>query len=109
MLSRMCGLPGRTIGSRATAGAVASFAYERRAALVDTNVARVLRRAFHPRTAGTTRLWETAEGLLPRRGRDAWTFNQAVMELGAVVCTARVRHCERCPVRPVCATGRRTQ
>lgn len=94
---------------RYTAGAVASFAYERRAALVDTNVARVLRRAFHPRTAGTTRLWETAEGLLPRRGRDAWTFNQAVMELGAVVCTARVRHCGRCPVRPVCATGRRTQ
>ena len=93
---------------RYTAGAVASFAYERRTAAVDTNVARVLRRAFHPRRANEARLWETAEALLPRRGRDAWTFNQAIMELGALVCTARVRKCGECPVRTACATGRRT-
>jgi A/G-specific adenine glycosylase len=94
-----------------TAGAVASFAYERRAALVDTNVARVLRRVFAPhlpaRTPATARpLWQLAEALLPRTGRDAWTHNQALMELGALVCTARVARCGRCPVRGVCGTYR---
>jgi A/G-specific adenine glycosylase len=92
-----------------TAGAVASFAYERRAALVDTNVARVLRRVFAPqlpaRTPASAKpLWEIAEQLLPRSGRHAWTHNQALMELGALVCTARVAHCGRCPVRTVCGT-----
>jgi A/G-specific adenine glycosylase len=92
-----------------TAGAVASFAYERRAPLVDTNVARVLRRVFAPRLdprsgAGARALWAMAEALLPRTGRAAYTHNQALMELGALVCTARVRHCARCPVRGVCAT-----
>ena len=90
-----------------TAGAVASFAYERRAALVDTNVARVLRRVFAPRvdaktTAGQQRLWEIAESILPRTGALTWTHNQALMELGALVCTARVAHCDRCPVQSVC-------
>jgi A/G-specific adenine glycosylase len=95
---------------RYTAGAVASFAYERRTPAVDTNVARVLRRAFHPRLevqGGERRLWETAERLLPRRGPAAWAFNQAIMELGALVCTARVARCNGCPVRRACATGRR--
>jgi A/G-specific adenine glycosylase len=95
-----------------TAGAVASFAYERRAALVDTNVARVLLRVFapglDPRTAqGRRTAWAIAEATLPRNGRVAHTHNQAVMELGAVICTARVRHCSRCPVRSVCGTYRR--
>jgi A/G-specific adenine glycosylase len=94
---------------RYTAGAVASFAFERRAAAVDTNVARVIRRAFHPRTRTEKRIWETAEALLPRRGRDAWTFNQAIMELGALVCTARVARCGECPVSGVCrSNGRRS-
>ncbi len=92
---------------RYTAGAVASFAFERRTAAVDTNVARVIRRAFHPRTWRQERLWQTAELLLPRRGKDAWTFNQAIMELGALVCTARVARCGECPVRTECRTGRR--
>jgi A/G-specific adenine glycosylase len=90
---------------RYTAGAVASFAFERRAAAVDTNVARVIRRAFHPRTRTEKRIWETAEALLPRRGRDAWTFNQAIMELGALVCTARVARCGECPVSGVCRSS----
>lgn len=97
---------------RYTAGAVASFAFERPAAAVDTNVARVLRRAFHPRAAGARgdrRLWATAERLVPRRrGPAAWAFNQGIMELGAVVCTARVARCGECPVRTVCATGSRS-
>jgi len=95
---------------RYTAGAVASFAYERRTPAVDTNVARVLRRAFHPRLparARERRLWDTAERLLPRRGSTAWTFNQAIMELGALICTARIARCGACPVRQSCATGRR--
>ncbi len=95
-----------------TAGAVASFAFERRAALIDTNVERVLRRVFAPRlTPKAPRthrlLWALAEELLPRTGAATWTHNQALMELGALVCTARVAHCERCPVRASCETGRR--
>ncbi|HLA89050.1 MAG TPA: A/G-specific adenine glycosylase, partial [Gemmatimonadaceae bacterium] len=86
-----------------TAGAIASFAYERRAATVDTNVARVLARAFAPRlnpkrARDLKRLWELAESVLPRTGKAAWAHNQALMELGALVCTARVKHCGRCPV-----------
>ena len=93
-----------------TAGAVASFAYERRAALVDTNVARVLKRAFAPRadvktTKGSQAVWEIAESLLPKTGRTTWTHNQALMELGALVCTARIANCGLCPVRSVCKTG----
>ena len=92
-----------------TAGAVASFAYERRAPLVDTNVARVLHRAFLPTvdpksTVGQRAGWSIATQLLPRTGRAAWVHNQALMELGALVCTARVRHCDRCPVSRLCST-----
>jgi A/G-specific adenine glycosylase len=93
---------------RYTAGAVACFAYERGSPAVDTNVARVLRRAFHPRLSGHhPRLWDTAARLVPRRGARAWAFNQGIMELGALVCTARESRCGMCPVRPVCKTGRR--
>ncbi|HEX5071887.1 MAG TPA: hypothetical protein VFW03_01705 [Gemmatimonadaceae bacterium] len=92
-----------------TAGAVASFAYERRAALVDTNVARVLQRAFIPSvdpksSRGQRAIWAMAEQLLPRTGRHTWVHNQALMELGAMICTARVRHCGRCPVGRLCET-----
>lgn len=93
-----------------TAGAVASFAYERRAALVDTNVARVLKRVFAPRvdvksSGGQRVVWEIAEAILPRTGQATWTHNQALMELGALICTARVAQCDRCPVRGVCASA----
>jgi A/G-specific adenine glycosylase len=90
-----------------TAGAVASFAYERRAALVDTNVARVLTRVFapglDPRTPhGRRTAWAIAEATLPRSGTVAYAHNQALIELGALICTARVAHCTACPVRSVC-------
>jgi A/G-specific adenine glycosylase len=88
---------------------VASFAYERRAALVDTNVARVLIRVFAPGVDPRTNhklAWQLAAATLPRTGRTAYTHNQALMELGALICTARVRHCTRCPVRTICATER---
>lgn len=93
-----------------TAAAVASFAYERRAAPIDTNVARVLQRAFTARHASPTarsrrELEEIAEALLPRSGKAAWIHNQALMELGALVCTARVAHCSVCPLNSVCASA----
>lgn len=93
-----------------TAGAVSSFAFERRSALVDTNVARVLKRVFAPvvdvkSPKGQRVVWAIAESILPRTGRATWTHNQALMELGALVCTARVAHCQRCPVRSLCRSA----
>lgn len=93
-----------------TAGAVSTFAFERRAALVDTNVARVLARVFAPRLnpkrpRDLTVLWQIAEASLPRTGKATWTHNQALMELGALVCTARVKRCGDCPVRGVCRSA----
>ena len=93
-----------------TAGAVACFAFERRTPAVDTNVARVIRRAFHPRRPKDPNdkvVWATAAALLPRTGKSAWAFNQGIMELGALVCTARVARCGLCPVASVCKTGRK--
>ena len=92
-----------------TAGAVSSFAYERRAELVDTNVARVIKRVFAPDAdlksgRGQKRIWSIARTLLPRTGSTTWTHNQALMELGALVCTARVARCAECPVRSVCGS-----
>jgi len=83
-----------------TAGAVAAFAFERPVPAVDTNVARVLRRVFGCRTAKDART--TAQQLQPRRGKSAWRFNQAVMELGALVCTARAPRCGECPMSKLC-------
>lgn len=96
-----------------TAGAIACFAYERREAAVDTNVARVLTRVFRrkaKRKAGrgkskTRILWSLARALLPRSGRRAWEFNQGLMDLGATICVAREPRCSICPVRPACRTG----
>ena len=93
-----------------TAGAVAAFAHERPVPAVDTNVARVLERVIlgmgggRGRTAARARRVQTlAAALQPRAGRSAWTFNQALMELGALVCTARAPRCAACPVATLCA------
>lgn len=95
-----------------TAGAVSTFAFERRAALVDTNVARVLARVFAPhlnpkRPRDLTVLWQIAEASLPRTGKATWTHNQALMELGALICTARVKRCSSCPVAGDCRSEER--
>jgi len=95
-------LPG--IG-RYTAGAVASFAYEKSVPAVDTNVARVIRRAFV--SGNEKRVWAMAGALVPKDGKRAWRFNQAIMELGALICIARKPKCPECPVRTSCRTGRR--
>ena len=96
-----------------TAGAVAAFAYERPVAAVDTNVARVIRRVFFGEwgvgsgTIGEKKAWELAGQIVPKNGKRAWKFNQAMMELGALVCRARTPLCRECPVRQECRTGRR--
>jgi A/G-specific adenine glycosylase len=96
---------------RYTAGAVASFAYERPVPAVDTNVGRVLRRVFWGRTTGNGQresdVWHLAAALVPKDGKRAWKFNQAIMELGALVCVARKPRCRQCPVQRLCRTGKK--
>jgi len=97
-------LPG--IG-RYTAGAVLSFAYGLDAAVLDTNVRRVLGRVFLgprrlARVRGEKTLWDLAEALVPR-GR-AYDFNQALMDFGATWCTPRKPRCPPCPMKSFCAT-----
>jgi A/G-specific adenine glycosylase len=91
-------LPG--IG-RYTAAAIASIAFDQPVAVVDGNVERVLQRAAGKRLAGEE-LWEAATHLLDRKRPG--DFNQAMMELGAVVCTPRAPGCLTCPVVELCAT-----
>jgi A/G-specific adenine glycosylase len=89
---------------RYTAGAIAAFAYDEPAALVDANIARVLARVFAVREAidgpGLARVWEAAEALQPRRGGRA--FNAGLMEIGALICTPRAPRCGECPVAEFC-------
>jgi A/G-specific adenine glycosylase len=81
-----------------TAAAVASFAWDRQVAAIDTNVRRVLARREGPR--GSAALRQRLAELLPP-GRAA-AFNQAMMELGATVCRPRAPRCEACPVASGC-------
>ncbi len=88
-----------------TAGAVLSFAFGQRAAILDTNVARVLFRVFVGRgdaKAHATRrhLWNISRIVLPRV--HVYDFNQALMDFGATMCTARKPRCVECPMRRFC-------
>ena len=90
-----------------TAGAVMSFAFGKRAAILDTNVARVLSRVFvgrerDKRHAGEKHLWTLSRAVLPHR--HVYDFNQALMDFGAMVCTARTPQCEPCPLQSNCRT-----
>jgi A/G-specific adenine glycosylase len=89
-----------------TAGAIRSFAFRERAAILDTNVARVLFRVFLGRgalKAHATRkeLWRISAVLVPRAR--AFDFNQAIMDFGAMMCTARKPKCLVCPLTSLCA------
>lgn len=90
-----------------TAAAVAVFAYGRRHAVLDTNVRRVLGRLVGGRQypAASTSVAETrlAESLLPAAPPVAARWSIALMELGALVCTAARPQCEKCPVAGDCA------
>ena len=95
-------LPG--IG-RYTAGAIASIAFDREAPLVDGNVIRVFARLFGIREDSTARpvvewIWAIAEALV--RGPRPGDLNQALMELGATLCTPRGPRCLACPLRRRC-------
>ncbi|MCG3149513.1 MAG: Adenine DNA glycosylase [Verrucomicrobiae bacterium] len=100
-------LPG--IG-RYTAGAIASIAFDQRAPIVDGNVARVFARVFGltgnvKLPATQAQLWMLAEELLP--AKNCGDFNQALMELGALVCTPASPACAQCPLRQVCVARAR--
>jgi len=90
-----------------TAAAVAAFAFGSRQAVVDVNVRRVLARAVtgaaQPAASLSVAELRLAERLLPSRADRAVAWSAAVMELGAVVCTARSPSCGRCPLRGHCA------
>ena len=91
-----------------TAGAVLSFAFGRRAAILDTNVARVLFRVFVGEGdvrghAMRRHLWEVSRAVLPHR--HVFDFNQALMDLGAIVCTARAPACSSCPLARRCPSA----
>jgi A/G-specific adenine glycosylase len=98
----LLGLPG--IG-RSTAGAILSIAYNREAAILDGNVKRVLSRLFavsgNP-VRGKTEdlLWNYSESLIPKG--QAGSFNQALMDLGATICTPKDPQCARCPLHRLC-------
>jgi A/G-specific adenine glycosylase len=89
-----------------TAAAVASFAYRRRHAVLDTNVRRVLARAVsgveYPPKSQTTAEVRLAESLLPADPPVAARWSVAIMELGALVCTARAPRCADCPLSGDC-------
>lgn len=97
-------LPG--IG-RYTANALLSSAFSKRLPLVDINVRRVLSRIFwrmrstaEMRTADE--IWDCAEEILPHR--NAYDWNQALMDMGALICVARKPKCDVCPVARLCAS-----
>ena len=88
-----------------TAGAIRSFAFRERAAILDTNVARVLFRMFVKRGdpkahAMKKHLWAVSETLVPQK--HVFDFNQALMDLGATVCVARTPKCDSCPMTSLC-------
>jgi A/G-specific adenine glycosylase len=88
-----------------TAGAILSFAFRQRAAILDTNVARVLFRVFvargNPRShAMQKHLWTISRTVLPHK--HVFDFNQALMDFGATMCTARKPQCLLCPMTARC-------
>src|SRR5207302_9134096 len=90
---------------RYTAGAIACFAYHRQVATVDTNIYRVLHRIFlgleHPEPRlNDAQMLSLAEQVLP--AGEAYNWNQALMDLGATICTSTNLQCTRCPLQEVC-------
>jgi A/G-specific adenine glycosylase len=83
-----------------TAGAIRSIAFDEAAPIVDGNVRRVLARLFAERHPDPKRTWRLAGALVPDERPGA--FNQAMMELGATVCTPRAPACAGCPLRRIC-------
>ena len=88
---------------RYTAGAVMSFAHHRDAPVLDTNVARLLRRHFGVAVSARARtrlLWDLAASVIPKG--QGYLINQALMDLGALLCRSRAPRCNECPLRRSC-------
>lgn len=95
-------LPG--IG-RYTAGAIVSFAFQKQAPIVDTNVERILKRIFNISEEGSPTvfarlIWAISEQLVPVD--EVYEFNQAIMDLGAMICIPSQPRCGQCPLRTIC-------
>lgn len=89
-----------------TADAVLAFAYRERSVVLDTNIRRVLARLdgrAYPKPSATKGERERAEALVPDEAEQAAQWNAAIMELGALVCTASNPKCEECPLADRCA------
>jgi A/G-specific adenine glycosylase len=97
-LEALLALPG--IGAY-TARAVLAFALERDHGVVDTNVARVLARAFTGEPLTASRVQRLADALVPPGA--GWLHNQTLLDLGATVCTARTPRCDVCPLADGCS------
>jgi A/G-specific adenine glycosylase len=87
-----------------TAGAIACFAFEQDVAFMDTNIRRVIERVFaasaEAGAPGEARLLALAQAAVP--AGQGWAWNQAIMELGALICTAATPKCWRCPLQANC-------
>jgi len=87
-----------------TAGAIACFAFEQDVAFMDTNIRRVVQRLLagpeESAPAGESRLLALAQAAVPPG--QGWAWNQAIMELGALICTAATPACWRCPLQTHC-------
>ena len=91
---------------RYTAGAIACFAYRKQVATVDTNIYRVLHRIFlgleHPEAQiNNDQMLRLAESVMP--AGESYNWNQALMDLGATICTSANPQCVRCPLQETCA------
>jgi A/G-specific adenine glycosylase len=83
-----------------TARALLAFAYERDVGVLDVNAARVLARAVVGNPLGLPKAQELADALVP--AGEGWRWNQAVLDLGALLCTRRAPRCGQCPLTGVC-------
>ncbi|NVM53930.1 MAG: A/G-specific adenine glycosylase [Candidatus Helarchaeota archaeon] len=89
-----------------TAGAILSFAFNRDFPIVDTNVDRIIKRIFlhnHKITSPAKLeriIWDISEKILLKS--DPWTFNQAILDFGAMICIAIKPRCNKCPMRSIC-------
>ncbi len=90
-------LPG--IG-RSTAAAIACFAYGEAVPILDANVRRILYRFFRRRTARASELWRMAERLFD--SAHPYEYNQAMMDIGATICTSKAPRCAECPLHSRC-------
>ncbi len=97
-IDALMALPG--IG-RNTAHAIAAFAFRQPVAVMEANVRRILHRLAAHETMSVTEQWEMATALVDKE--DSFTYNQAMMDIGALVCTPKAPDCAACPLSPSCS------